>query len=148
MSGPHAKRFSFAAVFALVVAAASCATPPTTPSHYAPFSQTDLIIGTGPSVASGNLITVNYTGWFYDPSQPNNQGLQFDTSIGTTPFSFTVGTGSVIAGWDQGIIGMQTGGTRRLIVPPSLAYGQTRSGPVPANTTLVFDITLLAINSQ
>ena len=134
-----------AAAFALAAIATGCATPPTTPSHYAPYSQTDLIAGAGPGVASGNLVTVNYTGWFYDPSQPNSKGLQFDTSIGATPFAFTVGTGQVIAGWEQGIIGMQVGGTRELIVPPSLAYGQSRSGPVPGNSTLVFDITLLAI---
>jgi FKBP-type peptidyl-prolyl cis-trans isomerase FkpA len=90
-------------------------------------------------------VTVDYTGWLYDPSKADQKGLQFDSSIGRTPFSTTLGTGAVIKGWDQGIPGMLVGGTRRLVIPPSLAYGDTRSGIVPPNSTLVFDITLLSM---
>jgi FKBP-type peptidyl-prolyl cis-trans isomerase len=90
-------------------------------------------------------LTVNYTGWLYDALKPpDHEGLQFETSQGTTPFVFILGTGQVIPGWDQGIVGMKVGGTRRLVVPPSLAYGGTRNGPIPPNATLIFEIQLLS----
>ena len=86
---------------------------------------------------------MNYTGWLYDSTRPDQKGLQFDTSIGTTAFTFTLGSRQVINGWDLGLLGMQVGGLRRLVIPPSLAYGGTRNGPIPPNATLVFDIELL-----
>jgi len=120
-------------------------TSPTTPS--APFSQTDLRAGTGAAAAAGNLVTVNYTGWLYDPSRPEQKGQQFDSSIGRQPFSFRLGAGQVIRGWDQGVVGMQVGGQRRLVIPPELAYGSQGSGGViPPNATLVFDIELLSVS--
>ena len=108
-------------------------------------SQTDLIAGAGAVAASGNSITVNYTGWLYDPAKPENKGQQFDTSSGRDPFTFTLGAGQVIAGWDQGLINMRVGGTRRLVIPPSLAYGSSRNGPIPPNSSLVFDVQLVSI---
>ena len=135
------------AAVALVVAAAwivGCTASPTSPSNSAPFSQTDLVVGQGQAAASGNTLTVNYTGWLYDASQPGQKGAQFDAS-GATPFTFTLGTGEVIQGWDQGIAGMQVGGVRRLVVPPSLAYGATRHVIIPPNATLVFEIQLLSV---
>lgn len=135
--------FLFAALAALAGASAACvgSTSPTG----AAFSQTDLRLGSGATAANGNTLGVNYTGWLYDPSKPDLKGLQFDTSVNTTPFSFSLGSGQVIPGWDQGLTGMRVGGLRRLVVPPSLAYGTTRSGPIPANATLVFDIELLSV---
>lgn len=135
--------FLIASLAALAGASAACvgSTSPTG----AAFSQTDLRFGTGATAANGNTLSVNYTGWLYDPSKPDLKGLQFDTSVNTTPFSFSLGSGQVIAGWDQGVAGMRVGGLRRLVVPPSLAYGTTRSGPIPANSTLVFDIELLSV---
>jgi FKBP-type peptidyl-prolyl cis-trans isomerase len=65
--------------------------------------------------------------------------------VGSTPFSFVLGAGQVIKGWDQGVVGMKVGGTRRLIVPPDLAYGSTGQNGIPANATLVFEITLLSV---
>ncbi len=122
-----------------------CTGSPTAPSTYAPFSVTDLRVGTGPEAAAGNIVTVNYTGWFYDASKPDQKGLQFDSSLGRGPLAFTVGAGMVIAGWDQGVVGMKVGGLRRLVIPPSLAYGGRRQGPIPPNATLVFELELLDV---
>jgi FKBP-type peptidyl-prolyl cis-trans isomerase FkpA len=77
------------------------------------FSQTDLTVGEGTRAARTARITVNYTGWVYDPTAPDFKGSQFDTSIGREPFSFTLGAGEVIPGWDQGFNDMRVGGKRR-----------------------------------
>ena len=130
---------------AISAAIGACVDAPASPTVTAPYNQTDLVLGTGSDALTGSTLTVDYTGWLYDVSQPERKGLQFDSSIGRTPFVFTLGTGQVIRGWDQGIPGMRAGGTRRLVIPPSLAYGDTRSGPIPQNATLVFEITLISI---
>jgi FKBP-type peptidyl-prolyl cis-trans isomerase FkpA len=132
----------------LAVAGCGGSDPPSGPSTQQPrgeFSQTDLVVGTGTSATTLRQVTVNYTGWLYDPAQPESKGRQFDTSSGRGPFTFTLGTGGVIRGWDQGVIGMRVGGRRRLVIPPELAYGSQGSGPIPGNATLVFDIELLAV---
>lgn len=138
----------------LVVAllAAGCGggdSSPTAPSSQpsAQFSQTDLSVGTGAEATSGRRATVNYTGWLYDPAQPEQKGRQFDTSAGRGPFAFTVGAGQVIRGWDLGVVGMKVGGQRRLVIPPELGYGAAGSPPaIPPNATLVFDIELLGVS--
>jgi FKBP-type peptidyl-prolyl cis-trans isomerase FkpA len=113
---------------------------------FAPFSQTDLRVGDGAEATPGRSLTVNYTGWLYDPAQPEQKGRQFDTSIGGAPFTFTLGAGRVIPGWDLGFAGMNVGGQRRLIIPPDLGYGSRGSGSaIPPNATLVFDIELLGV---
>jgi FKBP-type peptidyl-prolyl cis-trans isomerase FkpA len=127
-----------------VVAAAACGDPPAAPTTV-PFSQADLRVGIGTEAAAGKVLTVNYTGWLYDATKPDLKGLQIDTSAGGTPFSFTLGIGQVIAGWDQGLPGMKVGGARRLVIPSSLAYGPSRSGPVPPFATLLFEIELLDV---
>ena len=129
----------------VVAVVTSCSDSPTAPTNYAPFSQTDLRVGTGGDAVAGKVLTVNYTGWFYGESRPEKKGPVFDSSEGGDPFTFTVGVGDVIAGWDQGTLGMKVGGLRRLVVPPSLAYGSFRSGPIPPNATLVFEIELLDV---
>jgi FKBP-type peptidyl-prolyl cis-trans isomerase FkpA len=141
-------RFSLFLCVAIFSFAAACGDTPTTPGGVTTLTQTDLTVGAGAAAASGNSITVNYTGWLYDPARPDNKGLQFDssTSTGREPFTFTLGAGQVIPGWDQGILNMRVGGERRLLVPPSLAYGTSRNGPIPANSTLVFDVQLVSIN--
>jgi FKBP-type peptidyl-prolyl cis-trans isomerase FkpA len=129
----------------LAVSAARCSPAPTAVTTNAPYTQTDLIPGAGATAASGNTLGVNYTGWLYDASQPQQKGAQFDASTPGTPFSFTIGSGQVIAGWEQGVVGMRVGGLRRLVIPPSLGYGDTRHGVIPPNATLVFDIALLSV---
>jgi FKBP-type peptidyl-prolyl cis-trans isomerase FkpA len=129
----------------LSVLAAGCGDSPTSPTNSAPFSQTDVRVGTGADAVRGSLISVHYTGWIYDSSRPDQKGAQIDSSVGGTPFSFTLGAGQVIAGWDQGIAGMKVGGLRRLVIPPSLAYGPTRYGGIPPNATLVFDVELVSV---
>ena len=128
----------------LVAAVASCNNSVTTPSNVA-YSATDLIVGTGTAATASSTVTVNYSGWLYDATKPDGKGLMFDTTVGGSPLSFTLGSGAVIAGWDKGIPGMLVGGTRRLVIPPSLGYGGTRNGPIPPYTTLVFDVTLIAV---
>jgi FKBP-type peptidyl-prolyl cis-trans isomerase FkpA len=112
--------------------------PPTTS---APYSQTDLVVGTGTLAQSGNQVTVAYTGWLHDSSKPEAKGSQFESNS----ISFRLGTGAVIRGWDQGIAGMRVGGQRRLVIPPDLAYGNQSRPPIPANATLVFDVTLNSV---
>ena len=138
----------FAALVCLLAACAltaSCSDSPNAPSSTAPYSQVDLLVGNGSQAAAGNTVTVNYTGWLYDPAKPDNKGLLFDTSIGRDPFAFILGTSSVIQGWDNGLVGMKVGGIRRLVVPPSLAYGDIRNHSIPPYSTLVFEIELLDV---
>ncbi len=113
--------------------------PTLAPTTSAPYSQTDLVIGTGATAMPGNLATVAYAGWLHDSSRPEAKGTQFDSS---PSFPFRLGTGAVIRGWDQGVVGMRVGGQRRLVIPPELAYGDQGRAPIPPNATLVFDITL------
>jgi FKBP-type peptidyl-prolyl cis-trans isomerase len=94
----------------------------------------DLLVGTGAPVVSGDTVSVTYVGSFTD-------GKQFEAGKHT----FRVGAGAVIKGWDQGLVGMQVGGKRRLTIPPNLAYGAEGSGTIPGDTTIVFDIDLLLI---
>jgi FKBP-type peptidyl-prolyl cis-trans isomerase FkpA len=136
---------SFLVLTALLALAAGCAESITAPSGSAPFSQTDVTGGTGTTAINGNVLTVHYTGWLFNDTKPDKKGTQFETSAGTDPFIFTLGSGSVIQGWEQGLVGMREGGVRRLIIPPSLAYGGFRNGVIPPNATLVFDITLLDV---
>ena len=100
----------------------------------------DIKIGEGQEVEKFNIVTVNYTGLLED-------GTIFDSSLnpGRTPFRFTVGAGQVIKGWDEGLIGMKVGGKRKLTIPPELGYGSRDNGPIPANSTLIFEIDLLGI---
>jgi FKBP-type peptidyl-prolyl cis-trans isomerase FkpA len=135
----------FLPLLVLAASVASCSDSPTSPSNYAPYSQSDLTVGTGGDAVSGRQLTVNYTGWFYGESRPEKKGPVFDTSAGGDPFIFTLGAGQVIAGWDQGLQGMRVGGVRRLVIPPSLAYGAFRNGPIPPNATLVFEVELLDV---
>jgi FKBP-type peptidyl-prolyl cis-trans isomerase FkpA len=107
----------------------------------------ELKAGAGEVIAAGKIAVVNYTGWLYDASASDNKGKQFDSSrSGGQPFRFPLGAGQVIKGWDQGVAGMKVGESRRLIIPPELAYGESGAGGViPPGATLIFDIELVAI---
>lgn len=98
----------------------------------------DVAVGSGRMAQAGDTVTVNYTGKLQD-------GTVFDTSLGKTPYSFVLGTGTVIAGWDQGLMGAQAGTKRILIVPPALAYGPNNYGPIPGNSTLLFEVDVLKV---
>ena len=100
----------------------------------------DLQTGDGDVAASGQRVTVHYTGWLLD-------GDKFDSSVDRNePFAFTLGKGMVIRGWDEGVAGMKVGGKRRLTIPPQLGYGSRGAGGViPPNATLVFDVELIAV---
>jgi FKBP-type peptidyl-prolyl cis-trans isomerase FkpA len=123
-------------------APAKCATPPK-----------DLVItevapGKGDAAAFKSAVLVQYTGWLYDGCAKDLKGEMFDTSQGRpTPFGFLVGTGKVIKGWDEGVIGMKVGGKRTLVIPPDKAYGERSvgGGKIPASSTLVFDVELVAM---
>jgi FKBP-type peptidyl-prolyl cis-trans isomerase len=127
----------------LLAIAAGCGDSPTSPAPA--FSQTDIRVGSGTAAAAGNTLTVHYTGWLYDGSKSDLKGLQFETNVGGTPFTFPLGQARVIAGWDQGLVGIQPGGIRRLVIPPALAYGAVRNGPIPPNSTLIFEIEVTTV---
>ena len=132
------------------VAAAESTTAPATPtpsgSENMDLQKTDLAPGTGAEISSGQTALVHYTGWLYDAAAPEHKGKKFDSSVGGEPFDFPLGGGAVIAGWDQGVVGMKVGGKRRLVIPPDMAYGNAGAGGViPPGATLVFDVELVEI---
>jgi FKBP-type peptidyl-prolyl cis-trans isomerase len=134
-------------VFVLSGVVSSCDSTPTSPIDQ-PFSITELKPGTGAIALSGDLLAVHYIGWLYDPVRLDNKGGVFDTSRNGAPFVFTLGAEDVIPGWDAGLVGMSVGSVRRLIIPPNLAYGSERNGPIPPYSTLIFEIELLAIGEE
>jgi FKBP-type peptidyl-prolyl cis-trans isomerase FkpA len=101
----------------------------------------DIVVGKGATAKPGDQVTVDYTGWLTD-------GTKFDSSIDRNePFTFGLGQGEVISGWDEGVAGMKVGGTRRLTIPPDMAYGAAGAGDaIPPNATLVFEVKLLKVN--
>jgi FKBP-type peptidyl-prolyl cis-trans isomerase FkpA len=125
------------------------AAPPaaSAPADVTALQSIELVPGTGAAIKSGQKAAVQYTGWLYEAGAPDHKGKQFDSSrTGGQPFTFTVGAGEVIKGWDQGVVGMQVGQQRRLVIPSELAYGDAgAAGVIPPGATLVFDIELVGI---
>jgi FKBP-type peptidyl-prolyl cis-trans isomerase len=102
----------------------------------------EVVVGSGPEVLPGDTVTVHYVGALPD-------GQVIDSSIARNePFTFTLGTGAVIRGWDEGLVGMKVGGKRRLVVTPEYGYGEQGSGPVPPNSPLFFEVELLAATTS
>ena len=112
------------------------------------FEKIDHLVGEGKEATAGSPIVVHYTGWLFDAEQEDNKGEKFDSSLDRNdPFSFNLGVGQVIKGWDQGFEGMKVGGKRTLIIPADMGYGAAGAGGViPPNATLVFDIELLDVH--
>jgi FKBP-type peptidyl-prolyl cis-trans isomerase FkpA len=137
MKFPFAKQFVLVFTLAMLAGGAFAAES---------FTKTDTVVGKGKEAVTGKVVDVNYTGWLFDSSAKGQRGKQFDSSIGRGPFSFPLGGGRVIKGWDEGVAGMKVGGKRTLIIPAEMGYGARGAGGViPPNATLVFDVELLDV---
>ena len=108
----------------------------------------DTVVGDGTAATAGKEVDVHYTGWLFDENAPYNKGQKFDSSLDRDQlFSFPLGAGHVIKGWDEGVAGMKIGGKRTLIIPAEMGYGARGAGGViPPNATLVFDVELHGVN--
>jgi FKBP-type peptidyl-prolyl cis-trans isomerase FkpA len=157
----RALRSACAAAILALTAAAACAqgagqpaaappAPPAAPEPEPALLVTDLVKGVGDEAFPGMVVIVHYTGWLFDPQAADQRGRKFDSSRERgQPFSFHLGGGRVIRGWEQGIPGMKVGGTRRLVIPPGLAYGERSvgNGLIPPSSTLLFEVELLAVET-
>ncbi len=137
---------AFSALLALSACGGGSDSAPAPQVYNAPaLVKTDTVVGTGAEAAVNKTITVNYTLWLYDSTKANFKGTQIDSGTGFQAV-LKSGLGGVIDGWVQGIPGMKVGGKRTLIVPASLGYGSNSNGAIPANSGLVFDVELTAVN--
>ena len=140
-------RFRYLVILAFAAAVSACGKDtPTSPSVNAnvPYSQTDIRVGTGAEAVNGRTATVAYALWLYDPNAAQNKGTSIPQPGNT--FSFLVGGGGVIQGFNQMVTGMRVGGQRRAVIPPNLAYGAQGQPPsIPGNATLVFEVELLNV---
>jgi FKBP-type peptidyl-prolyl cis-trans isomerase FkpA len=145
------KRSVLALAVSGVIAAAGCGRGESSTgadvSTITTLQKNDVKSGSGAEATAGRTVSVHYTGWLYSASAPDHHGAKFDSSRDRNePFSFALGGGQVIPGWDQGVAGMKVGGQRTLIIPPALGYGSSGAGGViPPNATLVFDVELLGV---
>ncbi|UOV01534.1 FKBP-type peptidyl-prolyl cis-trans isomerase [Pseudoxanthomonas mexicana] len=130
----------------LLLAACNAPVPPPGGS-VADLERIDTLAGTGAVATSGSDVTVHYTGWLYDENAPDKHGMKFDSSVDRgQPFTFLLGAGQVIRGWDDGVAGMKVGGKRTLLIPADLGYGSNGAGGViPPGASLVFDVELLDV---
>lgn len=109
----------------------------------------DTKVGSGDEAEIGKTVSVHYSGWLYDENAPDKKGRKFDSSYDRKEyFSFMLGAGRVIKGWDQGVQGMKVGGQRTLIIPPSMAYGSRGAGNIiPPDATLIFEVELISLKA-
>ena len=148
-------KLSKIALLACIALTAACSGKSEPPPSAAPaanavssLQKTTLKPGTGAAIGGGQIAVVQYTGWLYEAGAADHKGKQFDSSrTRRDPFKFPLDTGSVIKGWDQGVIGMKVGESRRLVIPPELAYGDAGAGDglIPPGATLIFDVELVGI---
>ncbi|NHZ37237.1 FKBP-type peptidyl-prolyl cis-trans isomerase [Massilia sp. CCM 8692] len=113
-----------------------------------PLVATDIKVGSGAEATAGSKVFVHYTGWLYKPMATRQRGRQFDSSLSRgAPLEFVLGTGRVIKGWDQGVLGMKVGGKRTLVIPSYLAYGKRGApgGGIPPDADLIFDVELVNV---
>ncbi len=148
---PALKPARIAAVTLAAVLAIGGFAPPTPSQAQTPATITtssglqfaDLKAGTGASPRPGQICIMHYTGWLY---QNGKKGAKFDSSVDRgQPFEFPLGAGQVIRGWDEGVAGMKVGGKRKLVIPPAIGSGSRGVGPIPPNSTLVFEVELLGV---
>lgn len=144
------RRLSALCLTLALTLAPGCALLPSAPQRPAPSTQADVSLPSGlkytiltPGKSSqvakaGDKVSVHYTGWL-------TSGKQFDSSVGKSPFEFTLGAGGVIAGWEEGVAGMKVGEKRKLVIPGKLGYGAAGTDGIPANATLIFEVELLGI---
>ncbi|ODA66671.1 FK506-binding protein [Methyloligella halotolerans] len=147
MTRAHMNRFLPLTLAALLAAVLSFGPANASPQTYYTDSGLgvgDITVGTGPQPKPGQTVVVHYTGWLYERG---TKARKFDSSVDRgEPFSFTLGKGQVIEGWDEGVASMKEGGKRTLIIPPELAYGESGAGDaIPPNATLIFDVELLDV---
>lgn len=138
----------FALPLLALLALSACADPGPPPGgSVAELQRIDEKAGTGAIATSGSDVTVHYTGWLYDEKAKDMRGEKFDSSVDRgEPFTFPLGGGQVIRGWDDGVAGMRVGGKRRLLIPSHYGYGSDGAGGViPPNASLVFEVELLAV---
>ena len=140
-------------VLSLLVLLMLCAcTDPGPPpgGSVAELQRIDAVVGTGTEATPGTLVSVHYTGWLYDEKAPQQRGKKFDSSVDRgEPFSFKLGAGQVIRGWDEGVAGMKVGGKRTLLIPAWLGYGSSGAGGmIPPNASLVFEVELLDVTAN
>lgn len=109
---------------------------------------TNPVVGTGTEAVAGDTLKVLYTGWLYDASKPDNKGKQFDANQTGAGFDFVLGSGTVIVGWDQGLVGMKVGGTRILSIPYTLGYGARGASSIPAYAGLLFEVKLIGVTKK
>jgi FKBP-type peptidyl-prolyl cis-trans isomerase FkpA len=140
-------KFPLVAAFAAILSLSACgggggdSSNNVAVANPAALTKTDTVVGTGAEAATTKTATVNYTGWLYSDTAADHKGNKFDSGT----FSFVVGAGTVIKGFDQGVQGMKVGGKRTVLIPSSLGYGASGSGSIPPNAGLVFDIELTAV---
>ena len=144
------RRFAALCLAACLTAAPGCAGLPGAAQRPAPSSQTDVTLPSGLKYAiltpgksatvakPGDEVSVHYTGWL-------TSGKQFDSSASRGPFSFTIGAGDVIQGWEEGVAGMKVGEKRKLVIPGKLGYGAAGTDGIPPNATLIFEVELLGV---
>jgi len=132
----------------LALAACSPAPAPYTGGHVYKLTTIDEVVGSGAEAKPGMDVQVNYTGWLYDQQAKDHRGAKFDSSLDHgAPFSFPLGQGRVIKGWDEGVAGMRVGGKRILLIPAALGYGERGAGrAIPPGASLVFEVELLQVD--